>query len=300
LLLLKVAAIPERPMNRIVLIFRSLILTAAVLVFLLTDAGFPQGAKDSAPVSGFLHDVAIITRPQGVKVELTGEGLPADFRPFPLSQPPRLVFDFPGVLSSFPKKFLKVDHSLLKDVRLGQHPDKLRLVLAFPTAELPAYRLIREAGRVTILLGKFEEDSGAEKKPAPEERRETSSPQGVPPRKAPPAKPPSPAAVSPAKVLERKPTPLMEKTQAEKSSVRIYSGEKISLDFIDADIRRVLALISEASQRQIVPSPEVQGTITLRLIDVPWDQALDAILSIYNLKKVEEGNLIRVLPREKS
>ena len=52
----------------------------------------------------------------------------------------------------------------------------------------------------------------------------------------------------------------------------------------------VFALISEAAQRQIVPSAEVQGTITLRLIDVPWDQALDAILSIYSLKRVDEGS----------
>ena len=287
-------------MNRIIRISRSAVLIAGVLFFLLPNAGLPQGARDSAPVSGFLRDVAIATQPQGVKVELIGEGLPADFRNFPLSQPPRLVIDFPGVLSSFPKKFLEVDHPLLKDVRLGQHPDKLRLVLTFPGAGLPAHRLVREAGGVTILVGNFEKDPGAEKKPEAEKRRETSAPQG-PREKTPPEKPPSPAAVPPAKALEEpKPIPPPGKPEAERPDVKIYSGEKITLDFIEADIHRVLALISEAAKRQIVPSAEVRGTITLRLIDVPWDQALDAILSIHNLKKVEEGNLIRIFPRDKS
>jgi type II secretory pathway component HofQ len=44
----------------------------------------------------------------------------------------------------------------------------------------------------------------------------------------------------------------------------------------------------------------VQGTITLRLIDIPWPQALEAILSIYNLKRIDEGSVIRIFPRGKS
>jgi type IV pilus assembly protein PilQ len=143
-------------------------------------------------------------------------------------------------------------------------------------------------------------DPGTEKKPEAEKRRETDAPQG-PREKTPPEKPPSPAAFPPAKPLEEpKPIPPPGKPEAERPGVKIYSGEKITLDFIEADIHRVLALISEAAKRQIVPSAEVRGTITLRLIDVPWDQALDAILSIHNLKKVEEGNLIRIFPRDKS
>ena len=99
--------------------------------------------------------------------------------------------------------------------------------------------------------------------------------------------------------MKRIPSP-PEKPEAEKPAVQIYSGERITLDLINADIRSVFALISEAARRQIVPSAEVQGTITLRLVDVPWDQALDAILSIYSLKRVDEGSIIRILPREKS
>jgi hypothetical protein len=282
-------------MNRNIPNYRSAILVAGVLLLFLPNSAFPQGIKDSAAVSGFLRDVAIVAQPQGVKVDLLGEGLPADFRNFPLSQPPRLVIDFPGVLSSFPKKFLEVGHPLLKDIRFGQHPDRLRLVLTFPGSGLPAYRIVREPGGVTILVGLFENDSKAEKKPEAGEKRETGAPQ------RPPEKRPSPIAVHPAKPAEElKPTPPPAKPEAEKPSAKVYSGEKITLDSIDADIQRVLALIAEAAGRPIVPSAEVRGAITLRLVDIPWDQALDAILSIYNLKKVEEGNLIRILPRDKS
>jgi type IV pilus assembly protein PilQ len=198
-------------------------------------------------------------------------------------------------LSSFPKKFLDVDHALLKDVRLGQHPEKLRLVLTFPGAGLPPYRLEREAGRIAILIGRVEGDSGAEKKGPTAEKMETEARQAAP-EKTPPERPAAPAP--PAKVPEeRRPVPPPEKAEAEKPAAKIYTGEKITLDFIEADIRRVLALISEAAGRPIAPGPEVQGTVTLRLVDVPWDQALDAILSIFNLRRVDEGNLIRILPR---
>ena len=79
----------------------------------------------------------------------------------------------------------------------------------------------------------------------------------------------------------------------------IDSNKKITLDFVEVDIRRVFALISETAGQPIVPSSEVQGTITLRMIDVPWPQALEAILSIYNLKRIDEGSVIRIFPRGK-
>jgi len=77
-----------------------------------------------------------------------------------------------------------------------------------------------------------------------------------------------------------------------------YSGQKISLVFDDADIRRILQLIAEVSNLNIIAGDDVKGTITLRLIDVPWDQALDLIMEIKGLGMVREGNVVRVLPRE--
>jgi hypothetical protein len=221
--------------------------------------------------------------------------LAKDFQNFTLAHPPRLVIDFPGVLTSFPKKSLHVGHPLLKEIRFGHHPDKLRLVLTFPATKVPSHQIVQEEGSLSIIVGTIEKLPEKGKKPEAKEEREMGG-TGPPERRLPPDPSPSLAAVPPAKADEEK----TSTPPPEKRAGKIYSGEKISLDFIDADIRSVLALISETAKRQIVPEAEVQGTITLRLTDVPWDQALDVILSIYNLKSLDEGNLIRILPREKS
>ncbi|MBN2467827.1 MAG: type IV pilus secretin PilQ [Deltaproteobacteria bacterium] len=78
-----------------------------------------------------------------------------------------------------------------------------------------------------------------------------------------------------------------------------YTGEKISLDFKDADIRNILRLIAEVSNLNVVAGDDVQGTVTIRLTDVPWDQALDVILLSNNLGKTLEGNILRVVPMER-
>jgi len=76
-----------------------------------------------------------------------------------------------------------------------------------------------------------------------------------------------------------------------------YRGKKISLDFKDADIQNVLRLIAEVSNKNIVISDAVKGKVTIRLLNVPWDMALDVILKTYALEKEELGpNILRVAP----
>ncbi len=79
----------------------------------------------------------------------------------------------------------------------------------------------------------------------------------------------------------------------------IYTGQRISLDFQQADLIDVLRLISEVSGRNIITSPDVAGRVTTRMVNVPWDQALDMILKTHGLGKEEEGTIIRVAPRER-
>ncbi len=77
-----------------------------------------------------------------------------------------------------------------------------------------------------------------------------------------------------------------------------YTGRHLSLDFKDADIKNILRLIAEVSQLNIVAGEDVKGKVTIRLVDVPWDQALDIILFSNNLGKMRMGNVIRVAPAE--
>lgn len=77
-----------------------------------------------------------------------------------------------------------------------------------------------------------------------------------------------------------------------------YSGRRISLDFVNADIHNIFRLLSHVSRLNIITGDEVQGTVTVRMIDVPWDQALAAVLQSKGLASQRFGNIIRVAPIE--
>lgn len=73
-----------------------------------------------------------------------------------------------------------------------------------------------------------------------------------------------------------------------------YTGEPISLDFKNADIQNVLRIIADVSGLNIVATEDVSGRVTVRLKNVPWDQALDVILQANGLDKERQGNVIRI------
>lgn len=77
-----------------------------------------------------------------------------------------------------------------------------------------------------------------------------------------------------------------------------YDGEKLSLDFQNVEVRAVLKVIADFTGLNIVAAESVTGNITLRLKDVPWDQALDIILMTKGLDKRENGNVIWIAPRK--
>ena len=88
------------------------------------------------------------------------------------------------------------------------------------------------------------------------------------------------------------------KTPDEVGSGKIYTGRKVSLDFKDADIKNILRLIAEVSDLNIIAGDDVTGKITMRLVDVPWDQALDVVLQARGLGMSRVGNVIRVAPMD--
>lgn len=89
-------------------------------------------------------------------------------------------------------------------------------------------------------------------------------------------------------------------TKAEKAEIKkrtfAYGGEKLSLNFQDIPVRSVLQILADFTNLNIVASDTVQGNVTLRLNDVPWDQALELVLKSKGLGKRQEGNIIRVAP----
>lgn len=88
----------------------------------------------------------------------------------------------------------------------------------------------------------------------------------------------------------------VDKNPLKLRAAQSYTGKKISLDFQDIEVRRVLQLLADFTGINMVASDTVQGNITLRLKDVPWDQALDIILKSKNLDKRRNGNVIWIAP----
>lgn len=86
-----------------------------------------------------------------------------------------------------------------------------------------------------------------------------------------------------------------EKRKADSFS---YTGEKLSLNFQDIDVRSVLQLIADFTDLNLVASDTVTGNITLRLQNVPWDQALDLVLKTKGLDKRKVGNVLLVAPAD--
>jgi len=87
----------------------------------------------------------------------------------------------------------------------------------------------------------------------------------------------------------------VEKRKSERFA---YSGEKLSLNFQDIDVRSVLQLIADFTDLNLVASDTVSGNITLRLQNVPWDQALDLVLKTKGLDKRKIGNVLMVAPAD--
>ncbi|MDQ0086390.1 type IV pilus assembly protein PilQ [Variovorax boronicumulans] len=77
-----------------------------------------------------------------------------------------------------------------------------------------------------------------------------------------------------------------------------YSGEKLSLNFQNIEIRSLLQVIADFTNFNIVTSDSVSGTLTLRLKDVPWDQALEIILEAKNLGMRKSGSVLRIAPED--
>lgn len=95
--------------------------------------------------------------------------------------------------------------------------------------------------------------------------------------------------------LEFRPLTAQERQQLEDQKV-VYSGDRLSLNFQDIEVRAVLQLLADFTGFNLVASDTVSGSITLRLKNVPWDQALDIILRTKGLSKRQMGNVIMVAP----
>jgi type IV pilus assembly protein PilQ len=190
-----------------------------------------------------------------------------------------------------------------------------RLARAVPLASMEAETSQAEQPAPASPVGEPPASSGAEtapeagqaSEPAPELSKEasfepvavvaayplTEPPQTpslpLPDPAAEPAQPPAPAQAQPG----AGPTFQPRTIGAEE---KVYTGELISLDFKDGDIQDIFRLFAEISGLNVVLQPGVSGRVTLKLNEVPWDQALELVLKTNKLGYIQEGNVIRIAP----
>lgn len=117
--------------------------------------------------------------------------------------------------------------------------------------------------------------------------------------------PPEPVRVEAAAPVQQavdRPVPTRAAAVQEEKVIRVddkpkYTGELITMDFQNADILNVLRLIAEVSGLNIITSDKVKGNVSMRMVNVPWDQALEVILKTKGLGQVREGNVVRIAPQ---
>lgn len=225
-------------------------------------------------------------------VEFIGNGPIGDYTAFKLQNPPRLVVDIMDVGNLYPGTIVEVGSPLVSRIRLGQHPDKVRFVLDVPTPDVPPYEVEKRENKLVVTLSPAIV--------APPVIAEVRRIEERPP--APPAPPAAPPAVIPPPVKppeEEVPPEVALGVGAEAIARKKYTGMRISLEFKEADIRDVFRLIAEVSKLNIIVTEDVKGTVTVRMKNVPWDQALDVILHTNKLGMVKVGNVVRISPLDR-
>jgi type IV pilus assembly protein PilQ len=98
--------------------------------------------------------------------------------------------------------------------------------------------------------------------------------------------------------VEFRPLSHAEREENNKKRGIKYTGERLSLNFQDIPVRSVLQILADFTNLNIVASDSVQGNVTLRLNEVPWDQALDLVLKSKGLGKRQDGNIVRIAPTD--
>jgi len=178
-----------------------------------------------------------------------------------------------------------------------------RVDLEIALKEMVPYHLMQTDTEIRLDFNKTSVKPPAKKITPAKLAKAPVKPEEVPPEVAakpeevPPAVGPPPAEI-PVKAEEVPPEvkPAISPIRPLKKE---YTGARMTMDFADADIRNILKLIGEVSKLNIVWGAEVKGTVSMRLKDVPWDQALDVVLETNNLGMIREKNIIWVTTREK-
>jgi len=202
---------------------------------------------------------------------------------FTLAKPNRLLIELAGDGTAVPRaEQYRVDNPLIESIRVGKNQDKIRLTITLRGDTIPSYTVNDLNDTVIAFLGE------------PQGNAQPVREQIVYTQRALPDAPAPRVVAAEAASGEGDETSRRLGRAEEVGSGRQYYGQPVSIDLKDADVHNVLRLLADVSKLNIVATDDVAGKVTLRLFDVPWDQALDIVLQVMNLESVQEGNVIRI------
>lgn len=250
----------------------------------------------SAKAATVVSAVKATSGKDGVSVTITGNGAmkPNSF----MLEGKRLVIDIPGARSTVRPTVIPVRKGGIDKIRVGQHttPEKkVRIVLDLKKAM--EYSAVSK-GKTVLVSMNIAKTPKPEVKPTVEKSVPAESVPPPAPETATPAAPE--AAVPPAPVPEAaappapKAKPKTAPSLAQNIGGTTYGGRRISLDFQDADLVNVMRLFAEVANINIVLAPDVKGKVTVRMVNIPWDQAMDIILKMNGLGYAMEENVLRI------
>ena len=277
----------------------------------------PAAVAASVEVSRNLLDVRITEGASGEPVVLLATDGEVEAESFLLENPDRLVVDLHGTISRLEGHSFLVGHGGVDRVRAGQYRNEPAPVsrIVFDLDGAVPFELVPGIDGVTVHFAPSStEVTASEPVVAPEPV--------VPPDAAPVedptvraveaasidalldgdsdryASPLSTVALAPAQALPAATTSAYETRTIVTDEVQ-YTGKRISLNLVDADIKQLFRLFHDVSGLNFVLDPSVEGRVTVVLDSVPWDQALDLVLKNNGLDKVLENNVIRIAPTQK-
>ncbi len=262
-----------------------------------------EAPKDAATV---VNSVKAKAGKDGVQVVIAGNGVmhPNSF----MLEGKRLVIDIPGTISKVRPSVIPVRKGGLDKVRVGQHKNrdekKVRVVLDL--TKTMEYTVTPSENTVIIAMNAAAPAPAAAEAPvqekaagAPEitpvEKEVAASPAAeVAPAPAPAAPPMESAAPKDAIAVEDAASLRLSREESLFSGANKFTGKKISLDLQDADLITVMRLFADVANLNIILAPDVKGKVTVRMVKIPWDQAMDIILRMNGLGYVLEENILRI------
>jgi type IV pilus secretin PilQ/predicted competence protein len=238
----------------------------------------PGNAARATEVIG----VAVEPSEDRTLVRIIGNGPILVYKTVRPNHPAQFILSLPSLTTALSGQSLDAPTPQLKQMTI-RPPDHEGATIEMTLALEVAPQIVRDGGQVVVELARALAGNGAPRMPRGSELMPVST------RRAPGTSTGDPFTVVQA-------TGTSPRTS---EGAPIYTGQRISLDFQQADLIDVLRLIAEVSGMNIITSPDVAGRVTTRMVNVPWDQALDMILKSHGLGKDQEGSIIRVAPLDR-